>query len=201
MSTRQSRTANFSAILQRQRRRIYIRGYYISALLSKTDELLNRRQYRGWLSFNSQGCTPTLTNCTITGNSGYGIYFVTYPQTTIVNSIVWGNSGGSFYIDFRPQSDPTVSYSDIGGGYTGTGNINFDPLFIDADGPDNNPATWQDNDYRLQDDSQCVDSGNNSAPNVPGVDLDGKPRVVDGDFDGTAMLIWVRMNLPVKRVQ
>ncbi len=134
------------------------------------------------------GCTPTLTNCTITGNTGYGISFSTYPKATITNCIVWGNSVGSFYIDFSPHSDPIVSYSDIGGGYTGTGNINVDPLFVDPDGPDNNPATWQDNNYHLQEGSPCVDTGNTSAPNLPGVDLDGKPRVVDGNFDGTSIV-------------
>jgi hypothetical protein len=169
---------------------IYIRGYYTAPCSPKLTNCLiagNSAGSGGGLYFYNQGCTPTITNCTITGNSNYGISFVTYPQTTIINSIVWGNSGGSFYIDFS-QSNPTVTYSDIGGGYTGTGNINVDPLFIDADGPDNNPATWQDNNYHVQEGSPCVDTGNTSAPNLPGVDLDGKPRVVDGNFDGTVIV-------------
>ena len=50
----------------------------------------------------------------------------------IKNSIVWGNGSG---IDH--DSDPTVTYSDIQGGYTGTGNINSDPFFVNASSDDN----------------------------------------------------------------
>ena len=170
---------------------IYLQGYYLSPCSPKLINCLiaqNSARSGGGMSIWNTGCTPTLTNCTITGNSGTGISFITYPKATIINSIVWGNSGGNLYSDYSPNSDPIISYSDIGGGYTGTGNINAVPLFIDADGPDNNPATWQDNDYHVQEGSPCVDTGNTSAPNLPGVDLDGKPRVVDGNFDGTVFV-------------
>jgi hypothetical protein len=61
----------------------------------------------------------------------------------------------------------------------GAHNINADPCFV-------NPA--QDN-YRLLSNSPCIDTGNNSAV-PPGVttDLDGLPRFIDGDFNGTAIV-------------
>jgi parallel beta-helix repeat protein len=77
--------------------------------------------------------SPSIKSCTVTENVAYigGGISVHSSYATIDNSIVWGNSalsdpelsislaGGSF----------TVSYSDIGGGWTGSGNIDADPLF------------------------------------------------------------------------
>jgi hypothetical protein len=34
-----------------------------------------------------------------------------------------------------------------------------DPRFVSPDGPDNNAATWQDNNYRLAPDSPAIDAG------------------------------------------
>jgi hypothetical protein len=60
------------------------------------------------------------------------------------------------------------------GGYTGTGNINLDPCFANADS----------NDYHLQPGSQCIDVGNDSAvPESVIGDMDGTPRIIDGNCD------------------
>jgi len=67
-------------------------------------------------------------------------------------------------------------YSDIKGGYIGTGNIDADPLFVDADNGD----------FHLQAGSPCIDSGYNAAPALPELDKDGNIRVFDGDNDGIA---------------
>src|SRR5262249_31852328 len=64
----------------------------------------------------------------------------------------------------------TVTYCDVQGGWMGTGNINADPLFMNAGNGD----------LRLQSGSRCIDGGNNDA--VPGgmtTDIDGNPRFVD----------------------
>ena len=64
----------------------------------------------------------------------------------------------------------TVTYSDIQGGYPGTGNINADPKFVDA----------ASGNLRLQPDSPAIDAGNNAAvPTGVTTDLDGSPRLVD----------------------
>ena len=57
----------------------------------------------------------------------------------------------------------------------GSNNINSDPLFVDA-GNGN---------FRLQESSPCIDVGNNAAV-VGSTDLDGRPRIFDGDDDSVA---------------
>jgi len=118
---------------------------------------------------NSQ---PSITNNTIAQNasaSGGGAYFW-YATPTITNCILWGDTGGEIFND-GGHSSITVSYSDIGGGYPGTGNLNADPLFA---GP---------SDFHLIAGSPCIDTGNNSAPGIGAVDLDGNPRIFNGIVD------------------
>jgi len=73
-----------------------------------------------------------------------------------------------------------MTYSCIQGGATGEGNITTDPAFVDADGPDDDPDTYEDNDYRLQADSSCIDGGRNEDWMAGAVDLDGNPRLWRG---------------------
>ena len=90
-------------------------------------------------------------------------------SATIENSIVWDNDA--------PQISPAlvVSFCDVQGGYAGVGNIDADPRFVDA--PNGN--------LRLQVDSPCVDAGNNAAVQES-TDLEGNPRITDGDVSGIA---------------
>jgi len=71
-----------------------------------------------------------------------------------------------------------VTYCNVQSGWYGEGNIDVDPFFIDQDGPDNDPNTWEDNDYRLAPLSPCIDAGDNYAVPADIFDLDG-----DGDTD------------------
>jgi len=124
------------------------------------------------------GSVSIITNCTVYGNSasisgGGGIFNDTRcGGTAMTNCIVWGNTGGQVIF----SSTTATTYCDVQGGYTGTGNINADPLFVNPGGGD----------FHLQTGSPCIDTGNNSAPGIPAVDLDGHPRIVDGNGDGTA---------------
>ena len=70
-----------------------------------------------------------LTNNTIYNNNadvcGGGIY--THDMTSnIMNCILWGNTAP---VDRQISGTATVTYSDVDGGWTGTGNINEFPLF------------------------------------------------------------------------
>ena len=95
----------------------------------------------------------------------------------LTGCVVWGNTPGEIVAS---SGAPVVTYCNVEGGYTGTGNIDADPLFIDPDGPDNDPNTWQDNNYRLSSTSPCIDAANNAAvPSSVITDLDGLPRFVD----------------------
>ena len=43
-------------------------------------------------------------------------------------------------------------------------------------------------DFHLQAQSPCIDKGTNYAPELPDKDKDGKPRVIDGNGDGEAIV-------------
>jgi parallel beta-helix repeat protein len=126
-----------------------------------------------------------LIGCTLAGNTSWDYYggaLCCAGNPTLTDCILWGNSGDGIYVS---SGSPSVTYSDVQGGFAGTGTINADPLFADPDGADGDPATWQDNDYRLTASSPCVDVGDPAFVPLPGeVDLDGEPRVVDGNGDG-----------------
>jgi hypothetical protein len=116
---------------------------------------------------------PLVTNCTIVGNHDHGLYCSS--NTAVSNCIFWGNSPDSI---FHWSGALTVTYSDVEGDWSGTGNIDEDPVFVDADGLDDDPATWDDNDYRLLAGSPCIDAGDNTAGPADVCDLDE-----DGDVE------------------
>ncbi|MDP2896114.1 MAG: choice-of-anchor Q domain-containing protein [bacterium] len=130
-------------------------------------------------------CGGTIENCTIVANSAQlrasGLYECT---GTILNCIIWGNTAPE-----APQTyeSPNITYSciqDWAGG--GEGNIADDPLFVDVDGPDDGPLTYEDNDYRLNAASPCIDAGKNEEWMADAVDLDGNPRIWRGRDSWTA---------------
>ena len=128
--------------------------------------------------------SPILTNCTLCGNTaqemGSGIYNHTVSKPVITNCIIWDNygeqlSGILFYT--------TASYSNIQDGLPGDGNINADPLFVDADGDDDIVGTIDDN-LRLRAGSPCINSGSNDAVSTDiDTDLEGNPRINNGVVD------------------
>ena len=126
----------------------------------------------------SDGGNPTLINATFSGNYGYdgGAVNVRGGTVTLVNAIIWGNNstialtGGT----------ATVTHSIVQGGYTGEGNLDVDPLFVDAVSFGVSPTTA--GDYHLRYGSITTDIGLNT-PVITTLDLDGNPRVVDGDND------------------
>jgi hypothetical protein len=149
----------------------------------------NSALYGGAVS-NIHGSSPVITNCDFVYNfadiSCGGINDYNNSNSTITNCILWDNIPGQIS-DFL-NCKATVSYSDIQGGWFGTGNINANPSFVDADGTDNIFGTEDDN-LRLLPFSPCIDVGNNSA--LPGgvvTDLDGFPRFRDGNCDSNSIV-------------
>jgi sugar lactone lactonase YvrE len=145
---------------------------------------------------NWEFSSPTLTNCIFAGNSadneGGGMCNEFHCDPTMANCILWNNSdtGGkdeSAQV-FNYDSTPVINNSCIQGwtgGLGGTGNIAADPLFRDADGPDNIAGT-SDDDLRLMEGSPCIDHGDNAAiPVGTDADPDGHPRIIDGDCNDT----------------
>ena len=126
----------------------------------------NTSVYYGGGMFCQESSNPTLNNCTFTDNTaswdGGGMYFYIYCFPTLNNCILWNNyalRGSEIYSS--TLSSVAVTYSDVKGGWTGTGNIDADPLFVD-------PVNG---DFHLQAGSPCIDTGD---PNSP-LDPDGTP--------------------------
>jgi hypothetical protein len=122
--------------------------------------------------------SPILTNCTFFGNSankGGGIY--NYSSTpAVTNCILWGNSDGGGMSESAQilGGTPVINYCCVQGwtgAMGGKGNIEDDPLFKDADGPDDIPGTEDDN-LELTADSPCIDAGDNNSVPADTVDLD-----------------------------
>ena len=110
--------------------------------------------------------SPSITNCTISGNTassnGGGIYCQS-SSPSITNSILYFDSPYEIY------GSPTVTYSDIMGGYEGEGNIDKLPSFIGG------------GDYHLEGDSPCIDAG--TSEGAPDIDIDGELRPQGAGYD------------------
>ena len=122
----------------------------------------NTAQYSGAGIYCFEDSYPSLENVTISDNytqgNGGGIYCEFSSSPSLLNTIMWNNSQQEIYI--AAGGSITVTYSNIEGGWTGVGNIDSDPLFVDAGGGD----------FHLQAASPCIDVGD---PNPQYNDPDG----------------------------
>ncbi len=123
-------------------------------------------------------CDPLVTNNTIANNqaglSGGGISAYYNCRFEIANAILWANEAPTHKeIDNSGGSTVTVSYSDIDGGWPGTGNLDADPLFVDPVGGD----------HHMKHDSPCKNTGDNSASARPSKDFEADPRIAESRVD------------------
>jgi len=142
----------------------------------------------GIIAFNNS--RPFINNCTITGNQGGTDYQNSSyysggfsgddnSRFTLTNSIVWDNRPMEF------NGKGWITYSDVRGGASGTGNIKTDPLFI-------KPWDGKEADVHLRADSPCVDAGDpsgafNDAALPPGL---GTARCDMGAYGGPENSLW-----------
>jgi predicted outer membrane repeat protein len=131
----------------------------------------------GALFNNFNTSNPTLSNVTFSRNtaSSGGAIYNRYASPIIRNSIFWGNTGGQIKTE---SGTPTITYSIVQGGYTGPGNRDADPMFVDSNGADDLAGTADDN-LDLRFGSPAVDSGNNDGIEAGSTDIGGHPRLVD----------------------
>jgi len=128
----------------------------------------------------NRNSSPMVTNCTFSGNiaiEGGGMYSYNDSSPMVTNCILWGDSPDEIFND--EFSSTTVTYSDVQGGWPGTGNIDADPLFADAD-------------LRLSDASPCINAGSNAALPPDTADLDGDGDTTEPiplDLDGNARIL------------
>lgn len=127
---------------------------------------------------NMAGSDPNIINCSFHANvassTGGAIRNHTGTVPLITNCIVWGN--GTEIVNAVPG--PIVSYSIVKqttGVYSGTGNLNVDPLYVSG------------SDLRLLPCSPAIDAGLNTA-NGTTADLLGNNRKVDATGNGSAYI-------------
>jgi len=139
----------------------------------------NHSSKGGAVHISSSSTSTSFANCTFTGNEATdsgGAIWCDIPLTpknpiSIKNCILWGNTapeGDQIYEEEKPL---IITYSNIQGGHAGNGNINLDPLFVDA----------LDGDIHLRSGSPCIDTG--TADGAPTKDLDGYSRPQGSGYD------------------
>ena len=116
-----------------------------------------------------QGSVPTLKNVTVTNNAAGGVGGTAYMRANcgliLINTILWANTPQEIYFEpIDSSGSMTVDYSDIAGGQAafvttgqtvnwGTGNVDADPLFVDAGNGD----------FNLQAGSPAINAGDPSS--------------------------------------
>ncbi len=152
-----------------------------------------------------QGGGLVVANCSMSNNfapegSAAAVVSNIQGMLDIRNSILWGDSTNQV-VNHGQADDLIVNYSDIKGGWTGSGNLNVNPMFVNAIGPDGVVGT-EDDDMHISGSSPLVDAGLNGlstfdTADLDGdsdvseplpVDIDGDPRIADGDNDGTFVI-------------
>lgn len=145
-----------------------------------------------WLvPFGARG--PLLVNNTIADNSGAGIFADGFDaQALLVNNLIVASATQTalYCGNFNDLNPPIIRFNDVwspsGGAYGGictdqtglNGNLSADPLFVNPGGGN----------YHIRAGSPAIDAGDNHAPSLPANDLDGDPRILDGDGNGTAIV-------------
>jgi hypothetical protein len=129
------------------------------------------------------GLSPSFVHCTVADNTGAmltGGLQAVESNPLVVNSIFWGNHGPDQTCEIcsDPAWDPSVWYSDIQEGWSGTGAGNIDVL----------PGFVEDS-YWLDTGSQCIDTAFDLPSLYPWTtgyvdhDLVPNPRPVGSGYD------------------
>ncbi len=141
------------------------------------------------IPFSCSNCNVQVVSNTIVGNSsGISIYNAACATPHLYkNNIIAGNKKGlEVQYGILPTSlfqnnlvyNNIENYSGVSD-LTGTnGNFSADPKFLDESG----------NDFHLRTGSPAIDAGNSDSLTLPSDDMDGNPRILDGNGDGSAVL-------------
>lgn len=171
-----------------------------------------------------QDSSPVLENCTITANhadSGGGISSAGQSAPSIRNCIIWGNTadtGPQIAVSGAGAAGPTITYSDVEGGPSaiasdpaeaftwGSGNIDADPLFADAQNGDyhlrSTLGRWDPQGSRWVTDaagSPCIDAGDPAssygtepAPNGSRINMGAFGNTVEASYGFSMYTLDVR---------
>jgi hypothetical protein len=156
----------------------------------------NHASNSGGGMYNNLSISLFLANVTFSGNqAGYGGGMYNRDSILVlVNTILWINQALTSGHQISNESSTTqIEHSDIQGsggssswdtalGIDNGFNIDADPLFVTPVDPATAPTT--EGDLHLQNGSPAIDTGLTFG--CPATDLDGNPRPIDGDLDGSA---------------
>ena len=172
----------------------------------------NKAGSSGGAMFNSGGqgfSNPSLTNVTFVANRaevGGALYNIGRGDGTgpsLRNVILWGNYASRDGMQIaNSRAYPNVAFSLVEGGIDGSGVWNYesevvdgcgnlagnasdDPLFVEPINADDAPTTV--GNLRLLPGSPAIDAGTNDTV-TSSTDIEGKPRIVDGNRDGNAVV-------------
>jgi hypothetical protein len=115
-------------------------------------------------------------------------------RVQVANSILF-NGGEEIGSNVRAAVE--VTYSDVQGGWVGTGNLSADPQFLRR-GLRNLEGEWMDGDYRLQAGAPPIDAGSNAALPADTLDLDADTSTAEPlpfDLDGEARVEGGRVDM------
>ena len=119
-------------------------------------------------------------NCTVANNDEHGIVIHSGSDAELINTILFNNP----YL-YEGSALARAYYSNIPGGYSGSGNIDSDPLFISPTSGIGNAYDGLASNWSLLYQSPCRNTGNpdTSSIGLPPYDILGNPRVVGKQID------------------
>jgi hypothetical protein len=174
--------------------------FLVSASATFTNCLFHDNKAGRGGAFAMPGGSAIFTNCTFANNQATWVRggAVSDPSESLVlrNCILWGNTRvegdplePTTTADqiYGPGDGPEVRYSDVQGGWAGTGNIDADPLFGDAETGDfqisvTSPCKDVGSQGLLPPDVADLDWDNNVSETIP-KDLARKTRIFDTAVD------------------
>ena len=107
--------------------------------------------FDGYGAIEANGSNILVDRCTIANNQSTGILLRNGSNMTLTNSIYWFNE--PIVLDNELLDTINISYSNIGNGIEGLGNINSNPLFCNISLED----------YTLAINSPCIGTGQNNS--------------------------------------
>ncbi len=161
----------------------------------------DRAEVMGGAAISNLTGNLTILNSTVADNlspNGQAITSFSWDSAAgmieVANSILY-NGGKEIWSNNLPAV--SVTYSDVQGGWTDTGNIDAAPLFV-APGGRSIEGEWIDGDYHLQATSPCIDAGSDTDVPADVVDLDGDGDVAEPlpfDLDRTTRVQGSRVDM------
>jgi predicted outer membrane repeat protein len=146
----------------------------------------NYATQRGGAICTGADIAASMLGCTFSNNvaqEGGGLRVLSSGGAVLTNCIVWGNrdaGGTGETAQIRTDQSAFLRYSHVQG-WTGLMNGLFatgrDPLLLDVDGPDDDPATWQDNELELTRFSMCISGADPDLSYLGQTDAAGQPRL------------------------